>query len=173
MEAANILNLERLAKACAAKGVSYFGQASSMVVYGSPRERLVTENSPLIDLAHPIHKQYFGAPVLREYARTKRIDEDILARFADRMHVDLCRISVAQRPAFLAEALEWSWKRRLFALYRNSHFISSHNTAKAMVHLMELSLGKTHSGLEAYNICDRNSPPYTATHRPTQNSIGM
>jgi nucleoside-diphosphate-sugar epimerase len=165
METANIVNLERLAAACAAKKVRYFGLASSMVVYGSPRDLLVTEDSPLIDPAQPIHKQYFADPVLQEYARTKRIGEDVLARFADRMHVDLYRISVAQGPEFLTGSLEWSWKRRLFALYRNSHFISSRNTAKAMIHLMESSLGRAHTGLEAYNICDRNSPTYAEFYR--------
>ena len=37
METTNVVNLERLADACARNGVRYFGQASSMVVYGSLR----------------------------------------------------------------------------------------------------------------------------------------
>jgi nucleoside-diphosphate-sugar epimerase len=42
METTNIINLEHLADACVRAGVRYFGQASSMVVYGSPRRRLGT-----------------------------------------------------------------------------------------------------------------------------------
>ncbi|GBR27142.1 hypothetical protein AA0488_1056 [Kozakia baliensis NRIC 0488] len=54
MNVANVTNLDRLAQACVRQGVRYFGQASSMVVYGSPLTRTVDENAPLIELKHPL-----------------------------------------------------------------------------------------------------------------------
>ncbi len=50
MQVANVNNLERLAEAARTTGVRYFCQASSIVVYGSPRSKLVDEDSPSIDV---------------------------------------------------------------------------------------------------------------------------
>ncbi|MBB2205622.1 GMC oxidoreductase [Gluconacetobacter takamatsuzukensis] len=160
MDTANVANLERLAQACVRQGVSYFGQASSMVVYGSPTTRLVTEETPRIDLGKPIAKQYFFEYFMQEYARSKILGEDILARYKDGMHIDIYRIAVAQDPVFLVQSLNWSRMRKIFSLYRNSHFISSTHAARAMVHLMERGLKMGGKGIEVYNISDRNSPTF-------------
>lgn len=160
MEAANIINLERFAAICAARGVRYFGQASSMVVYGSPRASLVSEDSPLIDVSAPLGKQYYADAQLQAYARSKRIGEDILRRLPGEMRIDLYRIAVAQHRSWLESTLHWGRPRRIFALYRNTHFISSRNVARAIVHLMTRALHAGAKGVEAYNICDKNAPTW-------------
>ncbi|CAB3776346.1 Oxygen-dependent choline dehydrogenase [Paraburkholderia ultramafica] len=157
----NVTNLERLAQACVREGVRYFGQASSMVVYGSPASRLVSEKAPLIDVNLPIEKQYFAATEMREYARSKREGEDILAKYADKMHVDLYRIALVQKSGYLEESLTWSRKKRFFVLYRNSHYISTSNAAKAIAHLLRVSSESAQTtGVEAFNVADTNSLTY-------------
>ncbi len=158
-EASNVINLERLAEACARNGVKYFGQASSMVVYGSPTSSLVNEESPLIDPAGNLSHQYHADAMMRNYARTKRIGEDILARYGDRMKVDLNRIAVAKENE-LQNALQWGKGRRLFSSYRNSHFIAPATVARAFLHLMERSLAAGATGVDAYNICETGSPSF-------------
>ncbi len=116
METANIINLERFASICAARGMHYFGQASSMVVYGSPLTQLVSEDSPLIDVNAPLEKQYYSDPLMHGYARSKRIGEDILRRLAGEMRVDIYRIAVAQPDSWLEQTLQWGPARRKFAL---------------------------------------------------------
>jgi choline dehydrogenase-like flavoprotein/nucleoside-diphosphate-sugar epimerase len=165
METANVVNLERFATICAARGVRYFGQASSMVVYGSPRTPLVSEDSPLIDVNAPIEKQYYSDSLMHGYARSKRMGEIILQRVAGEMRVDLYRIAVAQPSSWLEQTLHWGRARRTFALYRNTHFISSRNAARAMVHLMTRALNNKDRGIEAFNICDRNSPTWREVWR--------
>jgi choline dehydrogenase-like flavoprotein/nucleoside-diphosphate-sugar epimerase len=165
MEAANVINLNRLAEACVRAGVRYFGHASSMVVYGSPTARLVTEDSPRIDLSQPIEKQYFVYHFMREYARSKVLGEDILARYGQSMRIDYYRIAVAQGREYLDECLSWDAMRVCAALYRNSHFISLRNTARAIVYLMESALENGLSGVEVYNIADTDSPTFADVYR--------
>jgi choline dehydrogenase-like flavoprotein/nucleoside-diphosphate-sugar epimerase len=166
MHTTNVTNLQRLAEACVRRGVKYFGQASSMVVYGSPGCRLVAESTPLIDVNLPLKKQYFAAGPMREYAYSKRLGEEILRHYSDRMHVDLYRIALAQKTGYLEQSLNWTRKKRFFALYRNSHFISTGNVARAITHLLCLSSGNGHpAGAEAFNIADTNSPTYSDFYR--------
>ncbi len=172
METTNIVSLERLADACARAGVRYFGQASSMVVYGSPRGGLVTEETPLIDPSRSLEKQYLADHLMRGYARSKRIGEDILGRYGDRMQIDLCRIAVV-RPGLLEEALHWGHARRIYSLYRNSHFISPRTVARAFVHLMERSLGADAKGVEAYNICSSDSPTFAEVYKRAGRTTGV
>ncbi len=165
MEAANVINLEKLARACVRHKVRYFGQASSMVVYGSPRTRLVAENAPLIDLSKPTKKQYFAESYMREYAVTKIRGEALLRQFANGMHIDLYRIATAQQQDYLEQSLNWGGFRRVFSLYRNSHFISLSTVARAIVHLMNLGLKNPAAGIEPYNIADRRSPTFADVWR--------
>lgn len=172
MEATNVTNLRRLVEACLGSHIGYFSQASSMVVYGSPRERLVTEQSAVIDTSRPIRKQYLAEPYMRTYAQTKVRGEQVLREFSDRIYVDVCRIAVAQPPEFLDQAFRWSRRRALFSTYRNSHFISSRDTARAMVYLMERNLSKQ-PGFEIYNICDENSPTFEDHIRASGRRVGF
>ncbi len=164
METTNVVNLERLADACVRAGVRCFAQASSMVVYGSPRVGLVTEETPLIDPSRPLEGQFLADDRLRAYARSKRIGEDILRRHGDRMHVDLCRIAVAD-PGIEENALEWGTVRRVFMLQGNSHLLATRTVARAFVHLVERSLAAGSNGVEAYNICDSDSPTFAELYR--------
>lgn len=166
MHITNVVTLERLAQACVRNGVKYFGQASSMVVYGSPASRLVGESTPLIDVNLPLERQYFAASPMRDYAHSKRQGETILTKYADRMHIDLYRIALAQKSGYLEQSLSWSRKKRFFVLYRNSHYISTGNAARAIAHLLRTSSDNAYrKGVEAFNIADTNSLTYSDFYR--------
>ncbi|SDO26666.1 Choline dehydrogenase [Methylobacterium phyllostachyos] len=173
MQVANVTTLSRLAEAARAAGIRYFCQASSIVVYGSPRTKLVDENSPVIDVNAPIEKQYFAENYMRHYARTKVLGEVLLRSFADVMRIDLCRIAVAQPPGFLDRSFQWPRARRLFSLYRNSHFIASRDVARALVHLTERALTTAGVGVEVYNVSDVNSPTYADHYRAAGRPTGF
>jgi nucleoside-diphosphate-sugar epimerase len=110
---------------------------------------------------------------MREYARSKIIGEDMLSRCGETMHIDLYRIAVASGPEYLNECLGWSAQRACFALYRNSHFISSMNVARAMIYLMELALKKGNPGVEIYNIADTASPTFAEVYRKAGRKPGL
>ncbi|GBQ32823.1 NAD-dependent epimerase/dehydratase family protein [Gluconacetobacter azotocaptans] len=173
METTNVTNLDRFAKICATAGVRYFGQASSMVVYGSPRARFLSEEAPIINTDLSLKKQYFAEPSMLEYARSKVLGERVLSQYAQTMHIDLYRIAIAQKRSFLDESLSWSAKRAVFALYRNSHFISSRNVARAIVHLMERDLASHKAGVDIYNVADSRSPTYAEVYRRAGRKTGF
>ncbi|AOX18993.1 NAD-dependent epimerase/dehydratase family protein [Kozakia baliensis] len=164
MNVANVTNLERLAQACVRQGVRYFGQASSMVVYGSPLTRTVDENAPLIELKHPLHKQYFAESYMREYAKSKIEGENVLAKYRSDMHIDIYRIAVATGDDFLEDSLHWGRGRRMFSLYRNSHFIAPREVARAITHLMSIPDASL-KGIETYNIADSNAPTFAQFYK--------
>ncbi|MCC8393180.1 NAD-dependent epimerase/dehydratase family protein [Paraburkholderia sp. MMS20-SJTR3] len=159
MHVTNEVNLERLVRACVRHGIEYFGHASSMVVYGSPTKRLVTESDPLINPDIPIEKQYFESGAMRDYARSKREAERVLEKYAPHLHVDVYRIAMAQRS--LQRSLASGRPDRIMEMYRNNHYISPHNVAMAVVHLLQVALrGSSTNGIDAYNIADTASPSY-------------
>ncbi|MBB5503639.1 GMC oxidoreductase [Paraburkholderia sp. MM5384-R2] len=161
MHVTNEVNLERFVRACVRHGIKYFGHASSMAVYGSPTKRLVTESDPLINLGLPLEKQYLEGRTMREYARSKRAGENVLSRYAQHMHVDVYRIALAQRSGYLEQSLAWGRAKRIVRMYRNSHYISTRNVARAVGHLLQISLnGGTTTGIDAFNIADTASPTY-------------
>ncbi|MEN3167807.1 GMC oxidoreductase [Gluconobacter sp. OJB] len=162
MQVANVTNLERLAQACTRQNVRYFGQASSMVVYGSPTRAAVDERAPLIDLQAPLERQYFAEPYMRDYAASKLCGEMLLQRFGERMHVDLYRIAVAGNPP--EDVLQWGWVRRMLVLYRNTHYIAPDEVARAVVHLATLA-PDVRSGVDVFNIADSNAPTYLQAYR--------
>ncbi|MGF6575144.1 choline dehydrogenase-like flavoprotein/nucleoside-diphosphate-sugar epimerase [Paraburkholderia sp. GAS333] len=161
MHVANEVNLERLVRACVRNGIKYLGHASSIAVYGSPTNRLITESNPLLNLNVAIDKQFFENGTMREYARSKRAEEAVISKYAQHMHVDLYRIAMVRRSCELEQCLAWGRATRIATMYRNSHYISPHNVARAVSHLLQISLndGKT-VGIDAFNIADIASPTY-------------
>lgn len=88
MERINVDATRALAEAAAACGARYFGHASSIVVYGSPRARRVNEQTPLIDLARPVAKPMCGSRSARtigqpEYGTHDRGSKSWLSNAAD------------------------------------------------------------------------------------------
>jgi len=163
MDAVNVDATRRLAKQSAEQGIRYFGHASSIVVYGSPRSRLVDETSARISPAVPISRQYHAEPYMREYARTKAAAEFAIEAMHLPMPVDFYRPAVVVDESDLLRAGDWGIARRTFASYRRTQFITAVDTAAAIVHLMERGLGKqTRAQTEAYNLVDKNVVTYRA-----------
>jgi nucleoside-diphosphate-sugar epimerase len=157
MERLNVALPCALAKAAQAAGARYFGFASSVVVYGSPRHRHVTEDTPTLDLSQPIEKQYFAEPYMRDYARSKVAAEAGLRALALPMVIDLLRPAVVIDQDRLYEAGTWSMARKAIALYRRTQYVFAGDVAAAMVHLLHRGLATATPRIEAYNLCDETS----------------
>jgi nucleoside-diphosphate-sugar epimerase len=163
MDAVNVEATRRLAAQSAEQGIRYFGHASSIVVYGSPRSRLVDETTPRISPVVPISRQYHAEPYMREYARTKAAAELAIEALHLPMAVDFYRPAVVVDEPDLLRAGDWGIARRTFASYRRTQFITAVDTAAAIVHLMERGLGKqARAQTEAYNLVDKNVLTYRA-----------
>jgi nucleoside-diphosphate-sugar epimerase len=139
-------------------GARYFGQASSIVVYGSPRERWVDENTPILNPYTSIARQYHAETYMREYARTKTLAELVIRELNPRINVDLYRPAVVVGLDRILEAGEWNFARRFGAAYRRTQYIYAPDAAAAIAHLVVrgVSLNQNQPQIEAFNVCDEN-----------------
>lgn len=154
MDRVNVDATRALAAAAAAAGVRYFSYASSIVVYGSPRCRVVDEQVPLLDPSKPIVRQYYAEPYMLQYARTKTMGELTLRELAPAMRVDLLRPAVVADLDRFLESANWSVVRKVVSLYRRTQYIYAADAAAAVAHLVACGLNDASHSIEAYNICD-------------------
>ena len=175
MDAVNVDAVRRLAAASCQSGVRYFGHASSIVVYGSPSVRSVSEDTPRLDPSAPMSRQYYAEPYMLDYARTKAAGEIVIEAQAPKMTVDFYRPSVVIEDADLLAAASWSRPRKIFAAYRQTQFIMATDAATAIVHLMERGLAAPlapRRAIEAYNIVDDEAGTYRSLLARAYKSTG-
>lgn len=154
----NVDATHALVAAAKSAGVRYFGHASSIVVYGSPRLRTVDETSALLDPNAPVANQYNAEPYMREYARTKTLAELTIRESQPAFNVDLYRPTVIADFDRLLEAGSWKSFHKLYATYRRTQYIYAPDAAAAIAHLVARGLAteKRHQQVEAFNICDQD-----------------
>lgn len=158
MHRVNFQATAALLAAAQSAGICYFGYASSIVVYGSPRQRVVDESTPLLDLEAPLERQYRANPFMLEYARTKVLAERAISDFRPDMIVDIYRPAVVTDLDSILEAGSWSFVRKCAFAYRRTHYIHVSDVAAAMLHLMVQGLRslKGRSRIEAFNLSDED-----------------
>jgi len=162
MNRVNVDATRALLTAAESRGVRYFGHASSIVVYGSPRRRTVDEATPLLDPDAPIARQYNAEPYMLEYARTKTLGELAIRASRPSFNVDLYRPTVVADFDRLLEAGNWSFIRKFAAAYRRTQYVYAPDAAAAIAHLVSrgLSAERPSQKIEAFNICDQESGTY-------------
>jgi nucleoside-diphosphate-sugar epimerase len=148
-----------LVAAAQSAGVRYFGYASSIVVYGSPRTRVVDETTPLLDPQISLVRQYHNNPAMLEYARTKVLAEQVIDRFHPKMTVDIYRPTVVVDLDQLLDAGNWSTARKLVLAYRRTQYLYVLDAAAAISHLLAqwaASSSNARSGVQAFNLADED-----------------
>jgi nucleoside-diphosphate-sugar epimerase len=174
MNRVNVDATRALLAAAQSRGVRYFGHASSIVVYGSPRRRTVDEVTPLLDPDAPIARQYNAEPYMLEYARTKTLGELAVRASRPSFNVDLYRPTIVADFDRLLEAGSWSFVRKFAAAYRRTQYIYAPDAAVAIAHLVSrgLSAERLSQKVEAYNICDQESGTYRDLLRAAYEETG-
>jgi nucleoside-diphosphate-sugar epimerase len=159
----NVDATRALAAAAQSCGVRYFGHASSIVVYGSPRRRVIDEATPLLNPHASIMRQYNAEPYMLEYARTKTLGEAAIRTFQPSYNVDFYRPTVVAGPERLLEAGRWTRLRKLAAAYRQTQYIYVADAAAAIAHLVARGLAAERpraQRIEAFNISDQGCGTY-------------
>jgi nucleoside-diphosphate-sugar epimerase len=175
MDSVNVEATRRLALRAAQHGARYFGYASSIVVYGSPRRRFVDESCPRLDPLISIVRQYHAEPYMLHYARTKAAAEIALERADIPTITDFYRPAVIVEPSDMLRARDWSLPRKTFASYRNTQFVAATDAAAAIVHLVQRGLESprpTRSRVEAYNVADETVLTFSALLRRAYQATG-
>ena len=158
MHRVNVEATAALLAAAQSAGARYFGYASSIVVYGSPRRRMVDEATPLLDLRTPLTRQYHADPSMLEYARTKVLAEHAIDQFQPNMTVDIYRPSVIVDLNRMLEVENWNTVCKLAFAYRQTQYIYVLDVTAAILHLLAQGLGPSpvRSRIEAFNVCDED-----------------
>ncbi len=153
-----------LARAARRASVRFFCFTSSAAAYRSPRERLVTEDSPRLTPDRDIRSEYRGNASIRAYGRSKVIGEDIVAAvlegtarviFRPTVVVDLAQLrALAARPAFQRFALAG----------RHEHLIYVGDVVHALIWSMRRAVAGPDAagGLSVYNLSDDGAAVGTA-----------
>jgi nucleoside-diphosphate-sugar epimerase len=158
MDRVNVEATRMLLAVAQSEGVRYFGHASSIVVYGSPRQRFVDETTPTLNPSASMLRQYHAQPYMLEYARTKTLAELAIRDLNPQINVDLYRPTVVASLHRLLEAGDWTFARKFGAAYRRTQYIYAPDAAAAIAHLVArgVSLDQGQARIEAFNVCDEN-----------------
>lgn len=167
MDQVNVEASRLLLRTAARSGVRYFGYASSVVVYGSPRRRLVDEQTPRIDPCRPMARQYHAEPYMLDYARTKALGEGAIEEEAPDLAVDFYRPTVIASQNELLGSRDWTRLRKLLCLYRLTQYVYAADVGAAVAHLVGRGLSgmPRRAQIEAYNICDEDCGTFRLLHR--------
>lgn len=172
MDRLNVEATMELVKSAEASGVRYFGYASSIVVYGSPKAGTVDEQTPIIDPGQPVAKQYIADFQMCEYARTKAASEMAIIQAAPRLHLDIYRPTVVASDRRLLESGDWGKPRKALQAGACTQYVMVDDVVEAMAHLMERGLKLQDVGVEIFNLCDEDAPTYGALLRQAHQTRG-
>jgi nucleoside-diphosphate-sugar epimerase len=158
----NVEATAALMAAAQSAGARYFGYASSIVVYGSPRRRVIDETTPLLDPWAPLVWQYRADQSMLEYARTKVLAERSITESRPRLNVDIYRPTLVADLDRILEAGHWSTFRKLAFSYRQTQYIYVRDAVAAILHLMVRGLRSPmpQSNVEAFNFADEDCGTY-------------
>jgi nucleoside-diphosphate-sugar epimerase len=159
MQRLNVDATVLLADAAERAGVQFFGFTSSVAVYGSARERLVTEDSPVLTAEHDVASEFRGTRSIRAYGRSKILGEQALKARLRTVECAIFRPTiVVDVPEIRAIAARSLWLKILLAR-RHEHLIYVKDIANALVWFVERSLARAERqpGLNIYNLSDDES----------------
>lgn len=159
MDNTNVAATMPLLEASSALGVRYFCFTSSVSVYGSPQQRLVTEDSPPVDPTRSMNDQYFNRAYIVEYARTKATAERAIQRGQLNLVIDIIRPSVVRDRDELLEIGDMSKVVRMLMAPHHSQYVLTEDLAHAVCHLMTQGLSQL-PRVEVFNLADDTNPTY-------------
>jgi len=140
MHRVNVEATEALAASAERSGVKFFCYTSTISVYGSPRRRLVTENTPVVTTEYDARSDYLAEEFFRAYARTKMLGEQRIAAVAKAVEYVIFRPTVIVDLTDILAVANWSTLRRALLAYRYTHHIYVDDVVHAIVWFMERSL---------------------------------
>lgn len=126
-----------LAEAAERAGAEAFCYVSSVAIYGSGRERLMTENAPVLTVDTDVRSEYWAVDQTRTYGRTKLGGEYALRDRAKAVRYVVLRPTVVVSVPQLIEIREWSRVKRTLAAHRHAHHVYVRDVSDAIIWCME------------------------------------
>jgi nucleoside-diphosphate-sugar epimerase len=154
MQRVNVDATRALAAAAERAGVAFFCYTSSIAVYGSPKTRVVTEDSPVVTADRDVAEEYWAEDYMRAYARSKLAGEHAIAQTAKNAEYVIFRPTVVVDIDDILGIADWSVARKLLLAYRHTHHVFVDDAVQAIVWSMERALarGRAQPGVTTYNL---------------------
>ncbi|KQV70329.1 NAD-dependent epimerase/dehydratase family protein [Rhizobium sp. Root1220] len=152
----NVEATKGLAQAGERAGVLAFCYTSSVSVYGSGRERTITEESPVLTHDRDVRSEYWALDYVREYGRTKLGGELALRGVAETVRYVILRPAVVVDLGQMIGVRDWSLAKRLLAAHRHAHHVYVRDVSDALIWFMERGSrgGGVPGSIEVYNLAE-------------------
>lgn len=166
MQRSNVDVVRALARASEQAGVKFFCYTSSVAVYGSSLNAVVTEDSPVLTCDRDVKGEFFADENLRAYGRTKLAGERAIHEEAKRGTYIILRPTVVVDVPDLMELCSWSYLKKAVAGYRRSHQIYVLDVVHAILWFMDEHLAKNRNGcsVDVYNLSNDDFANNTYAH---------
>lgn len=154
MQRVNVDATAALVASAERAGVRFFCYTSSVVVYGSPRTRRVTEDTPVVTAERDVRQEYNASDGARAYARTKLLGEVSIQTGKSHVEYVIFRPTVIVNDADILNVRGWSAARRLLLSHRHTHQIHVDDFVHAILWFMERALARdlADAGVSIYNL---------------------
>jgi nucleoside-diphosphate-sugar epimerase len=113
--------------------VKAFCYTSSVAVYGSGQQRVITEESPVLTSDNDVRSEYWAMDYVRMYGRTKLLGEHALQKCAQNVHYTILRPAVVVDVPDIIAIRDWSIFKRSLAAHRHAHHIYVHDVSDAII----------------------------------------
>lgn len=152
-----------LAESAERSRVEAFCYTSTVSVYGSGKNRVVREDSPVLTVEQDVASEYLAMDYVRMYGRTKLQGELGIREVARKSRYVIFRPSVVVDIGQLVEIRTWDTFKRFLAAHRPANHIFVRDVADAIVWAMERALaGYGEPGqVETFNLAEDTDPEPT------------
>lgn len=163
MNQVNVEATRMLAQASERGDIDVFCFTSSVVVYGSGRQRVMNEDAPLLTVDRDKRSEYWALEYVRAYGRTKVAAERELERAANRLPYVVLRPTVVVGVDDLIGIRDWNPIKRALASHRHAHHIYVRDVSDALIWAMEQGLtGRWQRGsVHTFNLSEDEFPEPT------------
>jgi nucleoside-diphosphate-sugar epimerase len=120
--------------------VKLFCYTSSIAVYGSGHQRVITESSPVLN--RDVKSEYWASSWLRNYGRTKLQGGSVIAAAARTAEYVILRPTRVMDIQDLVMLDKWGWLKKSIVGHRRTNYIYVRDVADAIIWFIERALGR-------------------------------
>ena len=154
MPRVNVEATAALAAEAERAGIRFFCYTSSVAVYGSPRRRLVTEDTPTVTADRDVPQENLASDAARAYSRSKLLGERAIEAVTRTCEYVILRPTVIVRDEDIRKSLDLSLARRLLFANRHTHHLHVTDFVHAILWFMERALTRPEPepGVQVFNL---------------------
>jgi nucleoside-diphosphate-sugar epimerase len=154
MRRVNVEATAALAAEAEHAGIRFFCYTSSVAVYGSPRRRVVTEDTPTVTADQDVSQEYLASDAARAYSRSKLLGERAIEAVARTCEYVILRPTLIASDMDIKELLDLSPARRLLIASRHTHQLHVTDFVHAILWFMERALTRLEPepGVQVFNL---------------------